>query len=142
MGGGKRIKGVFQKTKTVLKIGPSEEKKEMDEIERKIKQAEAEYNRQQVLKEEEELRKLHQPDVDESDKPKPIEKIEIAKIVTEEPKTAAAATADAPSSGEKKDIKGILQGIQQDKELEEKDKKEEKLLIETGMLKPTWEYSS
>lgn len=33
MGGGKRIKGMLQKTKTVLKIGPTvEEKREMDEI--------------------------------------------------------------------------------------------------------------
>lgn len=70
MGGGKRIKGVLQKTKTALKIGPTvEEKKEMDELERKMKEAEEEFNRQQVLKEEEELRKLHQPNVDDAGVP-------------------------------------------------------------------------
>ena len=48
----------------------------MDAIERKIKDAEEEFNRQKILKEEEELRKLHQKAVNDSEKP-PIEKIEI-----------------------------------------------------------------
>jgi hypothetical protein len=47
----------------------------MDAIEKKIKEAEQEYNRQQTLREEEELRKMHQPVVDDHNKP--IEKIEI-----------------------------------------------------------------
>lgn len=129
MGGGKRIKGMLQKTKTVLKIGPTvEEKREMDEIQRKMEEAEAEFNRQQDLKEEEELRKLHQPALDDSDKP--VEKIQIStkatlSVALEAPSPTPVSGAEVPV-GEKKDIKEILQGINKDKEQEEKDKKDKK----------------
>ena len=88
----------------------------MDQIERKIKEAEEEFNRQATLREEEELRKLHQPVVDDAGIA--VEKIEIVKVapVPEAPTAAEASSAAEVPAGEKKDIKEILQGIQHDKE--------------------------
>lgn len=93
-----------------------------------MEEAEAEFNRQQDLKEEEELRKLHQPALDDSDKP--VEKIQIStkatlSVALEAPSPTPVSGAEVPV-GEKKDIKEILQGINKDKEQEEKDKKDKK----------------